>query len=271
MTSEVLAAIISGAAATAGATTSGIVSGTANRRAYKWTRRLQEYQNQVSLDNWNLQNSYNDPSAQMQRYQDAGLNPLLIYGDGAGSAGNASGAPAASQGQFDDKVSRSLGNLQLEQAAQSVISSYYDTKLKQQQVQENKIRIADQDRAARERLVATDALWQWLADKGEESFELPAGYTSGLPIATLRAHPVYQTYEQLWKQGEIKIEELRKIVAQSALTGGQAQLVEHQLGVQGNIDKLLNFDFKNMSFGEMMRALLGLFISLSRSNNGLGF
>lgn len=33
------------------------------------------------LKAWNLENEYNSPSAQMQRYKDAGLNPLLIYGN----------------------------------------------------------------------------------------------------------------------------------------------------------------------------------------------
>lgn len=35
---------------------------------------------QNALDDWNRQNEYNSPAAQMQRYKDAGLNPHLIYG-----------------------------------------------------------------------------------------------------------------------------------------------------------------------------------------------
>lgn len=42
---------------------------------------------------WNKQNAYNTPSAQMQRYVDAGLNPNLIYGSGA-SGGNAGSVPS---------------------------------------------------------------------------------------------------------------------------------------------------------------------------------
>lgn len=41
----------------------------ANRRAYE-----------RNLEQWNLENSYNSPSAQMDRLRDAGLNPNLIYG-----------------------------------------------------------------------------------------------------------------------------------------------------------------------------------------------
>lgn len=50
-----------------------------------------------SWDMWNANNSYNDPSAQMERFRKAGLNPNLIYGSGSGSAGNASGSLPVSQ------------------------------------------------------------------------------------------------------------------------------------------------------------------------------
>lgn len=46
---------------------------------------------QRSLDMWNKQNLYNTPEAQMQRFNQAGLNPHLIYGQGSG--GNAQGFP----------------------------------------------------------------------------------------------------------------------------------------------------------------------------------
>lgn len=35
-----------------------------------------------NLQMWNLQNAYNDPSAQMERLRKAGLNPNLVYGGG---------------------------------------------------------------------------------------------------------------------------------------------------------------------------------------------
>lgn len=44
--------------------------------------------NKLQSDAITRQNAYNSPVAQMQRYQDAGLNPYLIYGNGQASAGN---------------------------------------------------------------------------------------------------------------------------------------------------------------------------------------
>lgn len=37
-------------------------------------------QRQYALEDWNRQNEYNSPAAQMERYRKAGLNPNLIYG-----------------------------------------------------------------------------------------------------------------------------------------------------------------------------------------------
>lgn len=45
--------------------------------AYNYLMKQQEQA--YNLDLWNLQNQYNTPAAQMARFQDAGLNPNLIY------------------------------------------------------------------------------------------------------------------------------------------------------------------------------------------------
>lgn len=78
---------------------------------YRYNKRLAEQQNQYNLDMWNLQNEYNSPSAQMRRFQDAGLNPNLIYGQG--SNGNASSAPqmVTPQAPAIDKQMQEIGKL----------------------------------------------------------------------------------------------------------------------------------------------------------------
>lgn len=54
--------------------------------------QLAKYAYDQNLDMWNRQNEYNTPLAQMQRLQEAGLNPNLMYGQG--NVGNASNAPS---------------------------------------------------------------------------------------------------------------------------------------------------------------------------------
>lgn len=54
-----------------------------DRRALKNQKALMAYQNNLAIENWKLQNEYNLPSAQMERLTSAGLNPHLVYGQGA--------------------------------------------------------------------------------------------------------------------------------------------------------------------------------------------
>lgn len=74
---------------------SGKTAKTMQLREQQFNREMAEWQNQVNLQNWQMQNEYNTPANQMQRYQEAGLNPNLIYGQG--SNGNAAAAPQAAQ------------------------------------------------------------------------------------------------------------------------------------------------------------------------------
>lgn len=52
---------------------------------------LAEQANAHELEMWNLQNAYNTPAAQMKRFEEAGLNPMLAYTQG--NPGNATSAP----------------------------------------------------------------------------------------------------------------------------------------------------------------------------------
>lgn len=52
---------------------------------------MAQYAHAVNLEMWNRQNEYNSPANQLARYQDAGLNPNLMYGNITN--GNASQMP----------------------------------------------------------------------------------------------------------------------------------------------------------------------------------
>lgn len=62
-----------------------------NRKSRVWANAMYDKQYNDSIAFWNMQNEYNTPEAQMQRFKEAGLNPNLIYGQG--NSGNA-GAPS---------------------------------------------------------------------------------------------------------------------------------------------------------------------------------
>lgn len=54
-------------------------------------KEMADYKYAQDMNMWNLINAYNDPAAQMERLQKAGLNPNLVYG-GGNVTGNTSGS-----------------------------------------------------------------------------------------------------------------------------------------------------------------------------------
>lgn len=73
-----------GAAAAIGSTAANAgIQTKMNKRAVKHANEMWDKQGERELQYWHMQNAYNDPSAQMQRLQNAGLNPHLVYGSGA--------------------------------------------------------------------------------------------------------------------------------------------------------------------------------------------
>lgn len=46
----------------------------------QWNEQLAQNAWQRDVDMWNMNNEYNSPSAQLQRYRDAGINPLMVAG-----------------------------------------------------------------------------------------------------------------------------------------------------------------------------------------------
>lgn len=64
-------------------------------------KRRMKYQARLNREQWELQNEYNTPSAQIERLKAAGLNPNLIYGTSPTSAvGNAGAIAPVKQSEF---------------------------------------------------------------------------------------------------------------------------------------------------------------------------
>jgi len=66
---------------TLGSLAGGWMSNSSNKKLAR-----QEYKQNLKM--WAAENEYNLPKNQMARYRDAGLNPMLIYGNGTSSSGN---------------------------------------------------------------------------------------------------------------------------------------------------------------------------------------
>jgi len=97
----VVAAIGAGAALGAGAI-GAASTGNANRKNREFQEQMYNRQYRDNIDFWEMQNAYNTPEAQMQRYKEAGLNPNLIYGQG--NSGNAGSISTPDAQRYDHKT-----------------------------------------------------------------------------------------------------------------------------------------------------------------------
>lgn len=97
-----------------------------NAKNWKHTKEMYNRQRADALSDWNMQNAYNAPSAQMERLKAAKLNPNLVYGTGTQASG------------LSSPVRSSSGSAPTGQAPHlglgEAFSSIYDTKMKQTQI-----------------------------------------------------------------------------------------------------------------------------------------
>lgn len=118
------AAIIAAGATLGSAGASAYSQGKTNKKTREWNEKMHALTRQESLADYHMQNEYNSPAAQMQRFRDAGLNPALIYGqsnEGATvrSADTPSWNPRAPEVNVD---------------ATPAINAYFNTRMQEAQI-----------------------------------------------------------------------------------------------------------------------------------------
>lgn len=104
---------------------SGGIKGALAKQEFKYNKKMADYQHEKNVALWNMNNEYNSPKQQMQRLGDAGLNPNLVYGNGA--VGNSSASP---QGYQAPRFQRPDIDVQIP----DMIQKYQNFKLGQAQV-----------------------------------------------------------------------------------------------------------------------------------------
>lgn len=94
-----------------------------NQKNRDWNLNLAKQQNQWNIDQWNRENEYNTPSAQMARYKAAGLNPDLIYGQ----QNLAAASPEMTSG--DGSLPTDVSNLANKRTIGDIVSQAASTRL----------------------------------------------------------------------------------------------------------------------------------------------
>lgn len=153
-----------------------------NQANRDWNLNLAKQQNQWNIEQWNRENEYNSPSAQMARYKSAGLNPDLIYGQPNLSAAS----PEMTAG--DGSLSTDVSNLANKRTMLDMVSASLDNRIKYEQLQglkkDNKSKDYDNDLLARK--VDTERALSYLV--GDPSSSETSDLASKLPF---RAYQQY--------------------------------------------------------------------------------
>lgn len=100
-----------------------------NEKQRKWSEKMYQRQREDSLADWTMQNNYNSPEAQMARLRTAGLNPNLVYNNGAAHAADA--VRSSDTGNYRPEAPR----MDFAHAAANGIGQYYDMQIKDATIQ----------------------------------------------------------------------------------------------------------------------------------------
>lgn len=103
--------------------------GKMNKKTREWNEKMYGVQRADALTDWKLQNEYNSPAAQMERLKAAGLNPNLVYDNGA--THTAQPVRSTDVKSWSPSAPDFAG---LSTAAAQGISAYQDWTLQQEQV-----------------------------------------------------------------------------------------------------------------------------------------
>lgn len=119
MSAEIAAAGIS----LAGQLINSGIQGGMNRAQRRWNEKMYGMQRKDALADWAMQNEYNSPLQQMARLKAAGLNPNLVYNNGATHSAQAvqksdmkQWSPQAPQFDFGQIIDQYLGTQQRQNA-----------------------------------------------------------------------------------------------------------------------------------------------------------
>jgi len=125
-----IAALASAGGSVAGNLLNSFSQRNQNQQSQAWSLDMYNRQKADSLAFWDKQNDYNSPANQMKRFQEAGLNPNMVYG--AGNPGNAGAVPTpdVATPQFR---SPEWGNA-VSGAGLNALNAIYDLEIKQAQV-----------------------------------------------------------------------------------------------------------------------------------------
>ena len=208
---------------------------------------MQQQQQAYELDMWNLKNLYDSPESQMKRYQDAGLNPNLIYGQQNTSGNVPTGAPAQfrSSGTFQRGVQNGLN---LIGQVMNIVKTARDTYDYMRYGKTQSSWEAQLPRLQGEALSLQNMWNSWLLGRSGED---------GMPVDA----PQRRMYESQLNTADQKYKQLRALVGmipdQKARLQALKELDDKRLQIMGGQnDAVLNIHTGNQTVDAWLRAIM---------------
>ena len=199
------------------------------KKTHRYNVKMADYTFNKNLEMWKLQNQYNSPQAQMQRLQEAGLNPHLMYGKG--TVGNAQTMPqyVAPQGDFrgQQNVIGSMAQAGLGAAAQAadvenkrIALRAAEIGIETQTLQNGLLELdnefrkrVDPFRETKEATEATTALYN------EQIKRIESGrYKYGVDGASTEYKILFEDLYQRYNEGQFTEQQLQKIISGMAIS-----------------------------------------------------
>lgn len=159
-----------------------------DRNLASWSARQQDI---YSWNHWNAMNAYNHPKEQMKRLREAGLNPLLVYGNGSVTGNTSSGGTVPN-------VATPESSMDLAGNFMNGIMAYQDLAAKDSQMQLNdaqrdytlaraeKVRqdmansILDRQSPVRSAVSKSNGFWDTVKDFGKKAGAVAGGVAGGI-------------------------------------------------------------------------------------------
>lgn len=260
-----LAAVIAAGAQLAGFGMSAAQTGNLNRKNRRFAEKQYKQQRQDAIDFWNMQNAYNTPEAQMSRFQQAGLNKNLMYGQGT----EAGSINVPSQAHYEGKPADFSG-------VSRAPSAYFDARVKAMTVNnlgaQNDLIRAQTNKADAERIAtlvnaasgnfdlglkkeARQSLLDALNLKGDTAFLNWSRLGTQQENEVVKGMLLKQSYNYLKELQPAQLDRLKEGIS---LLRQQGSLNEASLTKMLKENRLIGVSDKT-EIGSLVRALLTLF------------
>ena len=216
----------------------GIIGNALN---FAYQTSLAHQQNAYNLNMWKLQNEYNSPANQMRRYEEAGLNPALMYGQV--TPGNASSAPQQVTPNAPN-ISQDMRDLAKAFNIEGLKQAFADTKLKQATAKNAEID-AERNRQAfeGEKQFGLDYIFDPDSGRYVPAPELDEVNAVAFPYAR---YLKMKTLADNFRYNSLLVPRRELISTSAKLNRSRAGLIPLQK---------LNFNLRNQMFGPQLRML----------------